>query len=594
MNIIHLLSQNHLTGAEVYAVTLAHQQIEQGHQVHQLSNDFYFPSRAIKLKLEVETKSKLTFIKNILWLRNFICKQDIQIIHTHSRAAAKLAYWATIFSKTAQVSTIHGIQHVSFSKKLHNQYGMFIIAVCENIKKHLINDFSYDEQRIKIIPNPINSNDYYYVQHKHPFGPTKKIAIVGRTTGPKKNRTEQVLKALSNMNVDITLIGGNLADLKIDSILKSKIKEVHNVGLNSQIYADYDLIIGSGRVCIESLITGVPTIAFGEAKYIGLISNENFHDALKSNFGDIHPDSKEPEINVQSFIKDVKSDSSDNQSLSKLAAEEFAMGPISSKIIRIYESAYFLKNYSSWIPVLMYHKIPDKKIESQHKIYVTKDNFEKHLRFFQKRGFQTLTFSDLQKFRTGQEKFKDFPKKPLILTFDDGYRDNLENASPLLKKYNFRAQLFLLADPEINMNSWDANNSEPTHEIVSGADRLKWKDSAFEIGSHGFSHKKITAFDTAAALNELSESKRSLEKEFNLDINVFAFTYGITKKTESAELAQKAGYAYAVNTDSGGLLLETAPYSIFRVNIFPDESYWSLYKKTSKWYRKYYYFKRKK
>src|SRR3989338_744875 len=106
VNILHLLSQNHLTGAEVYAATLTGQQIKLEHQVYQISNDFYFPSNAIKFKFEVETKSKFNFIKNILWLRNFIRKQNIHVVHTHSRAAAKLAYWALLFSNTAQVSTV--------------------------------------------------------------------------------------------------------------------------------------------------------------------------------------------------------------------------------------------------------------------------------------------------------------------------------------------------------------------------------------------------------------------------------------------------------------------------------------------------------
>ena len=54
--------------------------------------------------------------------------------------------------------------------------------------------------------------------------------------------------------------------------------------------------------------------------------------------------------------------------------------------MRIYESAFFLKHYSKWIPTLMYHKIPDQEIKSQHKIYVTRENFEKHLNFYKKLG----------------------------------------------------------------------------------------------------------------------------------------------------------------------------------------------------------------
>lgn len=593
MNIIHLLSQNHLTGAEVYAATLCHRQIIQGHRVFQLSNGFFYPTEAVKFEISVETKSKLQFLKNVLWLRNFIRKQNIQVVHSHSRAAAKLAYWATIFTRTAQVSTVHGVQHNSISKKLFNQYGEFILAVCENLKTHLIKDFSYNPSRIRVLRNPISSDRFHYIEKQNQNNSSLKIAIVGRTTGPKGERTEQVIKALKNSPHQITLIGGDLKSLNIDTDQKRKITELHSDELTSSVYSQYDLIVGSGRVCMESVITGVKTIAFGEASYIGPVTISNFQSALESNFGDIHHDSKTPKLNESQFLNDLNTQFTDLKKLSEMAEGEFSSENISAKIQRIYESAFFLKNYNAWIPVLMYHKIPDQEIKSEHKIFVTKYNFEKHLKFFKDFGFQTLTFNDIHNFRTGFYDFKNFPKKPLILTFDDGYRDNYENASPLLKKYGFKAQLFLLADPKIDHNKWDVNESEPSHEILSGEERKKWKNSAFEIGSHGFHHKKITEFNQEETLCELVDSKQSLEDEFHIPVRSYAFTYGI-RNEYSEKLAEEAGYEYALNTDSGAHLIEEAPHNIFRVSVFPDETSWSLYKKTSKWYRRYYYFKRKK
>jgi len=351
---------------------------------------------------------------------------------------------------------------------------------------------------------------------------------------------------------------------------------------------------------MESLISGVATIAFGEACYNGPITTENFEKSFESNFGDIHPTSEQPTLNEDQFYDDLVKlaaslglKNSPQEPLSKLATETFSLRRISDRVMRVYESAYFIKNHPSWIPVLMYHKIPVTPPQSQHKIFVTAANFEKHLKIFKLLGFKALTFSELSMYRKGLLSFRNFPKKPLLLTFDDGYRDNLEVASPLLKKFGLRAQLFLLADKGIASNVWDQNSTEPAHEIVSGADRQKWKDSAFEIGSHGFSHKKITEFSEAQAFAELKKSKEALENEFGLPVISYAFTYGTTTGN-SAALAEAAGYEYAVNTDSGGLHLEEDPHAIFRVNIFPEENFWSLFKKTSSWYRRYYFFKRKK
>src|SRR5690606_15080536 len=104
---------------------------------------------------------------------------------------------------------------------------------------------------------------------------------------------------------------------------------------------------------------------------------------------------------------------------------------------------------------LMYHKVPDINIESRHRIFVNKDNFEKHLQFYKSQGFTTLHFSELAEYWSLKRDPSTFPKKPLILTFDDGYIDNLKNAGPLLQKYGFKAVIYLLADNEVRYNYWD-------------------------------------------------------------------------------------------------------------------------------------------
>lgn len=610
MEILHLLSQNHLTGAEVYAVTLGQEQKRLGHDVHQISNDFFYPTNLFQTRMAVETKSKIRFILNVLRLRKYIRRNNIDIVHAHSRAASKLAYYATLGTKSAYISTVHGQQHSSFSKKLFNQYGQFMVAVCENIQTHLKQDFNYPAELIRVIRNPINPKLFYFSDYltSQPAlkNRTLQIAIIGRTTGPKKDRTEQVLTSLFDLlpnlhsKFEITLVGGKLSDIAIPPQHRERIRETQASHLSTEIYNKFDLVVGSGRVCMESLLSGTPTIAFGEAQYIGLVRNAHFNLAMRSNFGDIDLHSKSgPRLNLQKFEEDLKSiincemNSVEKRELSEKAFAEFSIPSIEAKMRRIYQSALFLKKYPHSIPVLMYHKIPNEEIKSQHKIFVTKDNFEKHLQFFKQKGFKTLTFSELEKFKTQEIPFNQFPEKPLILTFDDGYRDNLENASPLLKKYNFKAQIFLLADPKIASNQWDISQTEPSHEIISGDERRHWILSAFEIGSHGFSHKKITEMSTEEAFAELRNSKLALEKEFQTSIQVYAFTYGDTNK-EMAQLAESAGYSYAVNTDTGGILIEESPYEIFRTNIFPNETNWTLFKKTSRWYRKYYRWKRKK
>lgn len=607
MNILHLLSQNSLTGAEVYAVSLAHEQIQNNHTVYQISNGFFSETPAIKTHLAVETKSKPQFLKSIFFLRRFIQEKNIHIIHAHSRAASKLAYYSTRGLKVGYVSTLHGRQHSSFSKKLMNIYGQFLIPVCQNIKKQLTQEFKYNPRFIKVIANGIDLQQFYFQPRNliwsKSSGQILKIAVIGRMSGPKKNRTELFIANFSQ------ILNKNNINFTVTTIESGK--------LDSNFYHQFDLICGSGRVCIEALLCGVPVIAFGESLYCGLVTAENYLQAKKSNFGDIGCDFKLPQFDSVQAEKDIlilQSLTTDVlKKTSALADEDFSVKKIASRIERLYESSYFMAHYKKWIPILMYHKIPDQELQSQHKIFVTKDNFNKHLNFFKNAGFTTLTFSELAKYRKAQKDFSQFPVKPLILTFDDGYQDNLDNADPLLKKYGFRAEIFLLANANLQSNHWDysdksansavnsANNATTTttleaqekHLLVTNEKRQLWKNSAFEIGSHGFSHERLPDMALDEKIHELKESKAVLEKEFQTKIITYAYTFGDTN-AECAELAQASGYDYALNTDSGGLMLEEDPYQIFRVNIFPHETTASLRKKTSAWYRRYYYWKRKK
>jgi len=604
VNIAHLLSQNQLTGAEVYACQLISEQKASQHKVLQISNGFFFPSLAEQIQLNVETRNGLDFWNSVFKLRKILKQHQIHVVHSHSRAAAKLAYWATRLTSTAHVSSIHGRQHVSFSKKIINHYGQYQIPVCENIQKQLVNEFNYAESKVKLLRNGVDLKKFFFKKSELNI-PVQilRIAIIGRLSGPKKDRTLNFIQALSQVSKTIytqyviDIVGSEKTDLHFTLPPHIEITFTPHVELKAEFYQKYDLIVGSGRVCVESTLSGVPCVAFGEALYHGLIRRSNYHSFLESNFGDITNQSFGSPIVTPSDIEKAllelrELQSRELEAIALAAKNEFSLTKINAKIIKIYEMSYLYKIYPKWIPVLMYHKIPDQDLDSVHKIFVTKSRFEKHLRFFKFWGFKTLNFSELQEFAQAKKPAHLFPNKPLILTFDDGYEDNLKNADPLLKKYKFNAQVFLLADPTITHNHWDENNPDKADKIMTQDQRKKWSHSAFAVGSHGCKHERLTEMSDQDALQELTQSKKSLTLEFNQNVNVFAFTYGDIDQ-RSAGFAEAAGYDFAVNTDRGGLFLTDEPFSIFRVNIFPHETYFSLWKKTSSWYRRYYYNKRK-
>ena len=157
MRILHLLSQTHLTGAEVYAADLCKYQTQQGHECFIISDTLSVESVARYFPMAIHNRKYLNRIKNIREIIKFCKKHRIDLIHAHSRAGSWLVNIVRLFVNVAYVSTIHGRQSVHFSSKRKNVYGQRIIAVCEHLKDH-IGDELYIDENVYLIRNIIDEH----------------------------------------------------------------------------------------------------------------------------------------------------------------------------------------------------------------------------------------------------------------------------------------------------------------------------------------------------------------------------------------------------------------------------------------------------
>jgi len=157
VRILHLLSQTHLTGAEVYAADLCKYQTQQGHECFIISDTLSVESVARYFPMAIHNRKYLNRIKNIREIIKFCKKHRIDLIHAHSRAGSWLVNIARLFVNVAYVSTIHGRQSVHFSSKRKNVYGQRIIAVCEHLKDH-IGDELYIDENVYLIRNIIDEH----------------------------------------------------------------------------------------------------------------------------------------------------------------------------------------------------------------------------------------------------------------------------------------------------------------------------------------------------------------------------------------------------------------------------------------------------
>ncbi len=611
LHILHVLSSNFYAGSVAYAVQLAERQVFEGHKVIMVTDVDCLSDKFICIVLPVSKRTLLQRFRNIRFLKKIIRQYDISIVHAHSRAASWVAYYAVRGTSVPLVSTIHGRQVKHRSIKKTNVYGNRIIAICNNLITHLINEIKLDKQKLVHIPNGFETDCLKQIKRNRTNDDRTIISFVGRFNGPKGENIAQLVKYVfpdllqQFPSLGIQLIGGEWESFPIEGKrayeeLEEKYSgRIQNIGFTRevlQLMADSDLIIGAGRVALEGLFLNIPVFAMGEACCHGILSKSNINEAISSNFGDIlpvasffRPDAKQVLNELRDFLEGKLTIDGKFSELLSI----YYLDRVNSEILKTYRQAIMQKAHHGSIPVLMYHKVPDKPIDTKHRIFVTRSNFEKHLRFFKLRGLTSITFKEYLAFANGDKPLSEFPRKPFILTFDDGYADNYRNMLPLTQKYGFKGVLFLLGDFSVTANFWDAGEDTETNRIMNFEQKMAFVEKDWEIGAHTLTHADLTKLSHDQILHEITESRIQLEQALQTKVISFAYPYG-TCDDRVKNLVKEVGFEFGIATDSGGLTIEDDRFEVFRVNIFPEENMIQLYKKTSRWYRAYYWRKRGK
>lgn len=163
--------------------------------------------------------------------------------------------------------------------------------------------------------------------------------------------------------------------------------------------------------------------------------------------------------------------------------------------------------------VLLYHSVTDKKsFTNLDKFSVSLKQFENHIKFLKLMGFESVRTENIDKVLT-QKLYK--TKKFVLITFDDGYKNNLD-AAKILKKYNFSA-IFFISTKYIGKSL----NNTP---MLSMDDIKHLINLGMQIGSHSHFHVKLSELSEDEMIDNIRQSKQILSKFSNIDD--FAYPFG--------------------------------------------------------------------
>ena len=202
------------------------------------------------------------------------------------------------------------------------------------------------------------------------------------------------------------------------------------------------------------------------------------------------------------------------------------------------------------VSVLMYHHIQEEEIakkNGQTNLTVTPEFFRKHLQYLKDNNYSVITMAELKNFFDNGVKL---PSKPVLITIDDGYKDNYEVAYPILKEFGARATIFtatgLLNNP--GYMTWDDLNQ--MKDLVYFANHT-WSHHS-SSGTKEKLTEEITLADKQLADHGLNPQK------------IFAYPYGGAGKT-AEEVLKTNGYEIAFTTVHGNILCKGKSLELPRI-----------------------------
>ena len=207
-------------------------------------------------------------------------------------------------------------------------------------------------------------------------------------------------------------------------------------------------------------------------------------------------------------------------------------------------------------PILMYHYISVPPADAdvyRRDLSVTPQSFETHLRYLASAGFETITLNDLL-YALAQGRA--LPEKPVILTFDDGYRDNFTEAFPLLEKYGMTGHFFVITD-FVNQERQGYMRWPDIEEMAAAGQ---------QIGSHSRDHPDLRGKSLDYLVWQALGSIEAIEEHLGYHPRWIAYPSG-SYDDQTIAVFRSAGFWGGLLTQQGATHNSDTTFELKRVRV---------------------------
>jgi peptidoglycan/xylan/chitin deacetylase (PgdA/CDA1 family)/predicted TPR repeat methyltransferase len=217
------------------------------------------------------------------------------------------------------------------------------------------------------------------------------------------------------------------------------------------------------------------------------------------------------------------------------------------------------------IPILMYHSVADQGPANLARYRVSVSRFEAQMRWLRSQGYHALNSEELLwHFRTGHP----FAGRPLMLTFDDGFRNFHDHAWPILLECDFSAENFIVTDLVGGSAAWDG--ADGRQQPLMDWDEIKaLSRSGARFGSHLATHRYADGLSSRELVEEAVRSRAALEDCLQSDVISLAAPFGSLDE-RFMRIAGASGYKLCFSTRPGVARIGDSPMNLPRIEVRGD------------------------
>jgi peptidoglycan/xylan/chitin deacetylase (PgdA/CDA1 family) len=221
----------------------------------------------------------------------------------------------------------------------------------------------------------------------------------------------------------------------------------------------------------------------------------------------------------------------------------------------------------SAVPILMYHEVSPEPAPGFRRYTVSPEQFSRQMRWLAASGYTGIDLDGLLRARAGGP----LPRRPVVITFDDGFQGCADHAVPVLRSCGFTAVFFLVTGLVGDASRWMRRVGGPELPLMSWETVRALAAEGFQFGAHTVTHPRLPDLAPAVMRTELSDARRRLQDELGRPALHLAYPFGSYDDAVRAAAAE-TGYVTACSTRHGLSRADDDLLALHRANVYGHDS----------------------